>query len=177
MILIGDSLKTLFPDVDLVLLKFIAFAIITPFTWMPINFLSHVSILGIIAASSLAVVILVDGFKPEPPGSLLNPMDTHFFPPNWMGLPLAFGLINAGFTGHAVFPSLYRDMAKPESYNKMVDCSYFITSIVYITVAASGYLMFGSETMEEVRKLLFFFIAVMARKILLNNYKHYNRSR
>src|SRR5436309_3103194 len=121
MILVGDSLKTIFPNVDLVQLKLITFFIITPATWMPINLLSHVSILGIISASSLAVVIIIDGSaKAESPGSLLKPMDTYLFPPNWMALPFAFGLINSGFTGHAVFPSLYRDMAKPGSYNKMV---------------------------------------------------------
>ncbi|CAB4376666.1 unnamed protein product [Rhizophagus irregularis] len=151
MILTGDSLQTLFPNVDLVRLKLIAFFIITPTTWMPIHFLSHVSIFGIAATISLAVVILIDGFtKFDPPGSLLNPMETHFLPSNWMVLPLAFGLINAGFTGHAVFPSLYRDMAKPESYNSMVNYSYLIASTIYITVAASGYLMFGSGTMEEI---------------------------
>ncbi|GBB94132.1 hypothetical protein RclHR1_00230010 [Rhizophagus clarus] len=151
MILTGDSLQTLFPNVDLVHLKLIAFFIITPTTWMPFHFLSHVSVFGIAATASLAAVVLIDGFtKFESPGSLLNPMDTHFLPPNWMAFPLAFGLINAGFTGHAVFPSLYRDMAKPESYNSMVNYSYLIASSIYITVAASGYLMFGSTTMEEI---------------------------
>ena len=159
MILTGDSLKSLFPNVDLVHLKLIAFVIITPLSWMPINLLSHVSILGIVSVILLAVVIIIDGFKPESPGSLLKPMDTNLFPPNWMALPLAFGLINAAFTGHAVFPSLYRDMAKPGSYNKMVDYSYLITSAVYIIVAACGYLMFGSETLAEVSKLLLFFFS------------------
>jgi vesicular inhibitory amino acid transporter len=174
MILIGDSLKALFPNVDLVHLKLIAFVIITPLSWMPINLLSHVSILGIVSTLSLTAVIIIDGFKPEPPGSFLKPIDTYLFPPNWMALPLAFGLINAGFTGHAIFPSLYRDMAKPGSYNKMVNNSYLITSVVYITVAVCGYLMFGSETLAEVSKLLLFFLA---QKILLSNCKRYNRSR
>ena len=65
-------------------------------------------------------------------------------------MDLTFGLINAEFTDHAVSPTLYRDMAKPGSYNRMVDYSYAITSVIYITVAASGYLMFGSETLQEV---------------------------
>ncbi|CAG8435541.1 7793_t:CDS:2 [Funneliformis mosseae] len=151
MILVGDSLHTLFPRVDLVQLKLISFFIITPFTWMPMHFLSYASIFGIISTLSVAAVILIDGFsKLEPPGSILNPMDTSFFPSNWMTLPLAFGLINAGFAGHAVYPSLYRDMAKPALYNRMVNYSYLISSIVYITVAASGYLMFGPDTLQEI---------------------------
>ncbi|CAI2169502.1 18938_t:CDS:2 [Funneliformis geosporum] len=151
MILVGDSLKTLFPHVGLVQLKLISFFIITPITWMPIHFLSYASIFGIISTLSVAAVILIDGFtKLEPPGSILNPMDTSFFPSNWMTLPLAFGLINAGFAGHAVYPSLYRDMATPASYNRMVDYSYLISSLVYIIVAASGYLMFGPDTLQEI---------------------------
>src|SRR5205823_13375440 len=112
---------------------------------------------GIACAISLAAVVLIDGFtKLEPPGSLLKPMYTYLFPPNWMTLPLAFGLINSAFAGHAVFPSLYRDMAKPESYIHMVNYSYLITSMIYITVAMGGYLMFGSETMEEVDKFFYY---------------------
>jgi amino acid permease len=182
MILTADSLQALFPTVDLVRLKLMAFFIITPTTWMPIHFLSHVSIFGIAATASLASVVLIDGFsKFDPPGSLLNPMDTHFLPPNWMALPLAFGLINAGFTGHAVFPSLYRDMAKPESYNSMVNYSYLITSFIYIVVAVSGYLMFGSETMEEVSKILlkldqsyFYFIFIFISNIYIIDHVKYN---
>ena len=154
MILVGDSLKTLFPQVDLTRLKFIAFLVIAPITWMPIHLISYASMLGIIASISLAVVILIDGFtKPEPLGSLLKPMDTHLFPSNWITLPLAFGLINVGFTGHYAFPSLYCDMEKPGSYNRVINYSYLIASIIYITVAVSGYLMFGSETLKEVKQI------------------------
>lgn len=56
----------------------------------------------------------------------------------------------AGFAGHAVFPTIYRDMNSPKQYNRMVDVSYLVTGIVYLLVAASGYAMFGSATMQEV---------------------------
>lgn len=56
----------------------------------------------------------------------------------------------AGFAGHAVFPSIYRDMQEPKQYDRMVNITYGITTAVYLTMAAAGYLMFGSQTMQEV---------------------------
>ncbi|CAG8750198.1 23830_t:CDS:2 [Dentiscutata erythropus] len=151
MILVGDSLKILFPQMDLTHLKLISFLVITPITWLPINYLSYTSLLGIFTAASLALVLLIDGLtKFDAPGSLWQPMNTHLLPPSWMVLPLSFGLINSAFSGHAVFPSLYRDMAKPLYYKKTVNSSYLITGIIYFTVAVCGYLMFGSETMQEI---------------------------
>ena len=57
----------------------------------------------------------------------------------------------AGFAGHAVFPQLYRDMQDPKQYDRMVDITYGITTAVYLTMAVAGYLMFGSQTMQEVK--------------------------
>lgn len=71
-----------------------------------------------------------------------------------MSVPLSFGLIMAGFAGHAVFPTVYRDMENPKDYHKMVNWTYVATTIVYFGVAACGYAMFGSDTMQEVRKLI-----------------------
>lgn len=68
-----------------------------------------------------------------------------------MTVPLSFGLIMAGFAGHAVFPTVYRDMENPKQYRTMVNWTYVATTIVYFGVAACGYLMFGSQTMQEVR--------------------------
>ena len=56
----------------------------------------------------------------------------------------------AGFAGHAVFPAIYRDMENPKKYDQMVDITYVLTITVYALMAISGYLMFGSETMQEV---------------------------
>lgn len=55
----------------------------------------------------------------------------------------------AGFAGHAVFPSIYRDMQDPKMYDRMVDITYVITFLVYVAMAAAGYLMFGTTTMQE----------------------------
>lgn len=60
----------------------------------------------------------------------------------------------AGFAGHAVFPTVYRDMENPKMYTTMVNWTYLATTIVYFGVAACGYLMFGSDTMQEVTYII-----------------------
>lgn len=41
-------------------------------------------------------------------------------------------------------------MQEPKQYDRMVNITYGITTAVYLTMAAAGYLMFGSQTMQEV---------------------------
>lgn len=65
-------------------------------------------------------------------------------------MPLAFGLVMAGFSGHAVMPSILRDMQDPKQYDRMVDIAYAVTAAAYVLMAIMGYLMFGQETMQEV---------------------------
>ncbi|CAB4416747.1 unnamed protein product [Rhizophagus irregularis] len=150
-ILIGDSLHTIFPDVSKDLLKVIAWLIMTPLTTIAIRYLSYFSLLGIISAMCLVNVMVIDGFaKREMPGSLVDPMETDWLPFQWYNVPMSFGLIMAGFTGHAVFPSVYRDMQNPKQYPKMVNYTYMLTTVIYFLMAACGYLMFGRSVMQEI---------------------------
>ncbi|CAG8768763.1 45411_t:CDS:2 [Gigaspora margarita] len=150
-ILVGDSLHELFPTTSLITLKVIAWMVMTPLTLIAIRYLSYFSLLGILSATSLVTVMMVDGFmKPEHPGSLFDPMKTNLWPDNWGTVPISFGLIMAGFTGHAVFPTVYRDMKRPDQYPKMVNITYELTTVVYFLMAACGYLMFGNETRQEI---------------------------
>jgi vesicular inhibitory amino acid transporter len=79
-----------------------------------------------------------------------NIQETEIIPSEVYNIPLSFGLMMAGFAGHAVFPAIYSDMENPKQYENMVDLTYVITVAVYITMAIAGYAMFGLETMQEV---------------------------
>ncbi|CAG8649709.1 6122_t:CDS:2, partial [Acaulospora morrowiae] len=119
-ILVGDSLHAIFPDVSITVLKLIAWGIMAPLTLMAIRYLSYFSLLGIFSAISLTLVLIIDGLtKTERPGSLVDPMPTELFPTTWGAVPMSFGLIMAGFTGHSVFPSVYRDMQEPQKFTKV----------------------------------------------------------
>ncbi|CAO3606986.1 unnamed protein product [Mucor fragilis] len=155
-VLLSDGIESLFPGHDPLFIRCISFLILTPTLFIPIRHLSYTSLLGILSIFSLLAVILYDGLsKPHAPGSLHEmAADASVLPQDWMAVPMSFGLIMAGFAGHAVFPTIYRDMESPKDYKKMVNYTYIVTAIVYMTVAASGYAMFGSETMQEITQNL-----------------------
>lgn len=58
----------------------------------------------------------------------------------------------AQFSGHAVVPSLYRDMAQPATFNSMIDVAYIFTFVVTMLFAALGYLMFGNGVSSEITR-------------------------
>ncbi|KAJ3178360.1 hypothetical protein HDU87_003675 [Geranomyces variabilis] len=155
-ILISDSVTALAPSWNHVLVKSVAVCAMIPVTWpTSLKWASYGSLIGIVALVNLIVIILYDGLTTtETPGSLINRAETHFWPENWFDIPLAIGLIMAGFCGHSVFPNIHRDMAQPAKYTSMLNTSYSITSFVYVAIAAAGYAMFGSSTMPEITQNL-----------------------
>ncbi|KAJ3086870.1 hypothetical protein HK102_012309 [Quaeritorhiza haematococci] len=155
-ILMADSVVALFPSFDSSLVKCAAVALVIPTTWpRSLSMLAYGSLLGIVALLNLLCIILVDGSTTEEsPGSLINPAETHLWPPVLFAVPLSFGLIMAGFAGHSVLPNIYRDMREPQHYPKMVDLTYVVVAAIYIVIAASGYIMFGDATMQEITQNL-----------------------
>ncbi|KAF0558223.1 Solute carrier family 32 [Gigaspora margarita] len=109
-ILIGDSLQILFPDISLISLKIIAWVILIPLGLIDLKYLSCCSLLGILTTVVLAIVVVIDGFtRDERPGSLYSPMKTELLPTDWNSLPFSFGLIIAGYAaicGYLMFGNL-----------------------------------------------------------------------
>ncbi|KAI7906777.1 transmembrane amino acid transporter protein-domain-containing protein [Cokeromyces recurvatus] len=154
-VLLGDGIQSLFPDLDIINTRLISLCILTPTIFLPIKKLAYTSLIGIIGCISLVFIVLYDGLtKFNKPGSLYEPMDTELIPNDLSQLPLSFGLIMSGFAGHAVFPSIYRDMKNPKQYNKLVDITYQITAAIYLAMATIGYLMFGQEVLQEITQNL-----------------------
>ncbi|CEP10193.1 hypothetical protein [Parasitella parasitica] len=156
-VLLGDGIVSLFPSTDMISIRIASFIGLTPMLFLPIRKLAYTSLIGIISCTCLVTIVIYDGIsKIEKPGSLLDPMTfqilqyTEIIPSEMYNIPLSFGLMMAGFAGHAVFPAIYRDMEDPKRYESMVDITYIITVGVYITMAIAGYMMFGLETMQEV---------------------------
>ncbi|KAG9124660.1 hypothetical protein FRC07_010722 [Ceratobasidium sp. 392] len=90
------------------------------------------------------------------PGSLWEAAPTDLAP-NWAALPVSFGLFMAGaglgpekFAGHAVIPSLARDMAEPEHFDSLINWAFFVATLIYAVVGAGGYIMFGRDVSDEV---------------------------
>ncbi|KAJ8655868.1 hypothetical protein O0I10_008532 [Lichtheimia ornata] len=154
-VLLGDGIQSFWPEIDLLTVRLLSFAILTPTMFLPMRQLAITSLIGIVACVALLLTVAVDGFtKYNRPGSLWEPMPTEVVPSDLWNVPLAFGLVMAGFSGHAVFPSILRDMEDPKQYDRMVDIAYVVTAAAYVLMAIMGYLMFGQETMQEITQNL-----------------------
>lgn len=93
---------------------------------MPLRMLSIPSVLSTIATVVLVGIVVFDGFwKTSAPGSILDPAPTRLGPElfqmNWLG---SIGLVLAGFGGHAVIPSVARDMKRPESCDRVFNIAF-----------------------------------------------------
>jgi vesicular inhibitory amino acid transporter len=74
-VLLGDGIQTLFPEIDMVTVRIFSFIVLTPMLFLPIRKLAYTSLMGIISCASLVIIVLYDGFsKTSKPGSLLDPM-------------------------------------------------------------------------------------------------------
>jgi len=90
--------------------------------------------------------------KTTAPGSLWDPAETHLAVASMGKLGVSFGLLMAGFSGHAVIPSLARDMLNPQEFDRMINWAFFISTVIYAIIAAVGYLMFGQSVSDEVSR-------------------------
>ncbi|KAK6977041.1 aa-trans domain-containing protein [Favolaschia claudopus] len=149
--LYADSLNSLLPQYSSNTYKLWGLIVLIPTVFLPLSLLSYTSILGIISTVFVVVVILVDGVsKTESPGSLWSPADTSLGIDNWNHLGIAFGLFMAGFSGHAVIPSLARDMTDPTQFNKMIDWAFVVATFIYGLIGCAGYVMFGNSVSQEI---------------------------
>ncbi|KAK9899790.1 hypothetical protein P389DRAFT_4127 [Cystobasidium minutum MCA 4210] len=150
-ILLGDSLAIIFP-LKPVYFKLIGFACLFPTLFLPLRYLSVASLIGIISVVTLTGTVLVDGIiSHEQPGSLRHPMPTSIGP-QWRMLPISFGLVMSGFGGHAVFPSLARDIKNPQDFNKVCNLAFLVATTFYLLMGTVGYLMFGHTVTDEITR-------------------------
>lgn len=135
--------------------KLVAFAVLTPFTFMPLPVLSIFSLFGIMATMSIILLVTTCGFlKASSPGSLLEVMPTNLWPTSMPELLAAIGILMAPFGGHAIFPNLKADMRHPYKFTKTLLTTYSITCLADCSMAVVGFLMFGKLCNNEVTSLL-----------------------
>ncbi|WFD33148.1 hypothetical protein MSPP1_004206 [Malassezia sp. CBS 17886] len=157
LILIGDSAEALVygrggSAAARTVFKVCGFLATAPTLFLPLPWLSPVSLVGIVSIAFLLLVIVTDGLlKTHAPGSLWAPAATSLLP-DWSTVPISFGIVMSGFSSHPVIPSLFRDMKHPEQFDRMLDLAYLASSALYIGVAIAGYLMFGAHVSNEITR-------------------------
>ncbi|KAI0348628.1 hypothetical protein BDW22DRAFT_1320195 [Trametopsis cervina] len=148
--LYADSLHSVLPAYSANAYKVLGLLVLVPTVLMPLSLLSYASIVGILSTLYLVLVMFIDGFsKPEGPGSLWSPAQTSLSFGSLGQLGLSFGLFMAGLSGHAVIPSLARDMIDPNQFDKMIEWAFAIATGIYTIIGVTGYLMFGNDVSDE----------------------------
>ncbi|KAI0079589.1 hypothetical protein K474DRAFT_1617378 [Panus rudis PR-1116 ss-1] len=151
--LYADSLHAVVPAYSSNTYKIIGIVILVPTMLMPLSILSYASIIGILSILFIIAIIFIDGLsKTSAPGSLWSPAETSLGVRNLGELGVSFGLFMAGFAGHAVMPSLVRDMQDPSHYDVMIDWAFLAATAIYAVIGVAGYLMFGNDVSDEFSK-------------------------
>lgn len=151
-ILFGDSMAAIFPEIAPFVFKLLGYCLVLPSVFLPLKFLSSISVIGIVSTFTLVVVVISDGLiKKDAPGSLFSPAETTFLP-RWNRLPLSFGLIMSGFSSHPIIPSLVRDMKDPSKFPRMLNLAYVAATVLYLSMGMVGYTMFGTSVSDQITK-------------------------
>ncbi|KAH7405217.1 hypothetical protein KP509_15G061200 [Ceratopteris richardii] len=155
LILEGDNLSAVFPNVNLRLIGFDLtgqklFIIMTaifvlPTVWLrDLSLLSYVSALGVL--SSVLVVLCVSWI------GVVDEIGFHWSgrPLNFSSLPLSLGLYAFCYSGHSVFPNIYSSLKKPSQFPLVLLMSFLVCTILYGSMAVMGFMMFGEETQSQI---------------------------
>lgn len=156
---VGDHLYTLFPQVEeTTLFKITAVILVIPTAIVRTpTLLSYLSAVGTVTTMFVVLSVLASGITEgditEKVAARYDAVESakpyHIFW-NTSGLPLSFGLVAYCFSGHAVVPSVYCSMKKPQEYESMVHYTYFVVTGSCLVIAVSGYYMFGSMIRDQV---------------------------
>ena len=155
---LGDHLFTLFPEVSQSKhMCFVAIALTIPTALLRTpRLLSYLSAVGTFATIAVVVCVVASAVSA---GDITESLaerygrleDTpHHILWRTSGLPLALGLIAYAFSGHAIVPSIYSSMKKPQEYEYMVTFTFSIVVACCCLVATSGYYMFGSFVEDQI---------------------------
>lgn len=156
---LGDHLHTLFPWISItrhMIHVSLCLAIPTALLRTP-KLLSYLSAVGTVATACVVSVVAgsavyngdISESVAHKKGIDVGANSTHELW-NSSGLPIAFGLIAYTFSGHAIIPSIYNSMKRPQEYEKMIGFTFVIVTICCLIVAVSGYWMFGSMVDDQI---------------------------
>ncbi|XP_068668200.1 amino acid transporter AVT1D-like isoform X2 [Aristolochia californica] len=147
-ILMGDNLSSVFPDVHVNLVgvflnshqlfSILATVAVLPTAWLRnLSFMSYLSAGGVIASVLVVLCLLwvgvIDGIGFHPSGTALDIAN----------LPVALGLYGFCYAGHPLFPNIYLSMQNPADFPSVLLLSFIICTVLYSGVAITGFLMFG----------------------------------
>ncbi|KAI3841898.1 hypothetical protein MKX03_024975 [Papaver bracteatum] len=154
LILEGDNLSNLFPDLSFTLagvkvygqqgFVMLVALIILPSMWLSdLRKISYISATGVLA--SVLIILSVFWVGAEDTGFRAK---GRFF--NLHGIPSGVSLYTFCFCAHPVFPTLYTSMKDRRQFSKVLLVCFALCTISYATMAVMGYLMFGEYIKSQI---------------------------
>lgn len=154
----GDNLAQLFPQA-ISTIKLIggisinsrqSFTLLSALAFLFTVCLRDMSVLDFISASGVAACVVLmfavgwvgvfDGIRFGHSTELIN----------ISGLPVAVGLYTLCYGGHAVFPTIYSSMRDRKRFPQVLFICFFLSTLMYASIGALGYMMFGNELSSQV---------------------------
>jgi amino acid permease len=153
---LGDHLERLFPSLTKnthMVLMSVVLIIPTAVLRTP-RLLSYLSMVGTFATVCVVAAVLLSALAEGDISSRISEETGEPETPRvlWSssGLPLALGLIAYTFSGHAIVPSIYTSMDRPQDFEYMIHCTFLIVMGCCLVVAISGYYMFGNAVQDQI---------------------------
>jgi solute carrier family 32 (vesicular inhibitory amino acid transporter) len=118
--------------------------------------LSYLSMVGTFATTAVVLAVIASAFFEGNIAEHVSEQEHLMLTPpyhvGWRseGLTLAFGLVAYCFSGHAIIPSIYTSMEKPQEFDRMVTYTFVLVVCCCLAVAFSGYYIFGSTVQDQV---------------------------
>ncbi|KEH22922.1 transmembrane amino acid transporter family protein [Medicago truncatula] len=149
--LVSDNLSALFPNTSMIVagtelsthqvFTIAAALLVLPTVWLKnLSLLSYISVGGIFATVIVALCLFWVGAIDQV--GFINPGNKLLDIKN---ISVSIGLFGFAFTGHAVFPNVYSSMKDQSKFPLVLYISFAISVIMYTSVGAVGYLMFGDK--------------------------------
>ena len=154
---IGDHMHTLFPSypTSTYMMGTALVSGIPVILLRTARLLSYLSMVGTVATICVvgAVVFsyLFEGDMTERIASSVSDSEPPYHETfRLSGMPLAFGLVAYCFSGHAIVPSIFCSMQRPQDFEKVVNISFSVVLVSCLAVGLSGYAMFGDFVLDQV---------------------------
>lgn len=153
--LISDNLSSLFPNTSMFIagtelsthqvFGITAALLVLPTVWLRnLSLLSYISVGGIFATIVVALCLFwvgaIDQVGIINPGNKLIDIEK---------ISVSIGLFGFGFAGHAVFPNVYSAMKDQSKFPLVLYISFAFCLVMYTSVGAVGYLLFGDKTESQ----------------------------
>jgi solute carrier family 32 (vesicular inhibitory amino acid transporter) len=154
----GDHLHQLFPSISMTthMCLVSAASMVPTIILRTPALLSYLSMVGTFATIAVVLSVIASAFLEgdiaEKVAEKEGIEDSEPYHIAWRseGLALAFGLVAYCFSGHAIVPSIYTSMERPQDFEKMVTLTFVLVIGCCLAVAISGYYVFGSTVQDQI---------------------------